>query len=115
MTELNHGMQVLKIDKKSARFEKRRQAWEKVRKQGKLRFILFRGVIGYGALMIIVLACCDKFIDHKVLAVHPIRSSFLILMGWFIGLIGWDTGEKRFHDPGKQQRSINENRPGSAQ
>jgi hypothetical protein len=109
MTEMNDGMQVLKVEKKSARFEKRRQAWEKVRKHGKLRFILFRGVFGYGVLMIIVLACIDKFIDHKVLAVHPIRSSFLILAGWFIGLIGWDAGERRFRDQGKQQHSINEN------
>jgi hypothetical protein len=95
-----------KLDK-AEKFEKRRQAWEKMRKQGNLRFILIRGVLGYGVSMIIAFACIDKFIDHKSLAIHPIRSLILILGGCVIGLMGWDDGERRFHGVTKQQDSIN--------
>jgi len=96
---------------KSERFEKRRQAWEKIRERGKLRFILYRGVLGFGVLMIIGSACIDRFIDHKILAFHPISSLFLILMGWLIGQIGWDDAERRFQPATKQQDSIEESHP----
>jgi hypothetical protein len=95
-----------KLDK-SEKFEKRRQAWEKVRKQGGLRFILFRGVLGWGVSMIIMGACVDTFIDHKHLSVHPVRSLFLLLAGSILGLLWWADGERRFHYATKQQDSIN--------
>jgi hypothetical protein len=77
--------------------EAQRERWERVRRQGKLRFIFFRGILGYGVFMIIFGAYADKFIDHKVLAIHPVRSLFLISVGWFVGLWGWNDGENRFH------------------
>jgi hypothetical protein len=119
MAETSDEQKKLKADRKAAKFEKHRQAWEKTRQRGREPFIIRRGVLGWGGFMIISTTCTDVFFRHKSvdelfwvsvligLAIWP-------LSGAIVGLIAWDSAERRFHDTTKQTDSINENLLGKA-
>jgi len=95
----------LKLNKPE-KLGKRREAEEKTRQRGRLSFILYRGVLGWGGLMIVVTSSSDVLIDHKRLAIHLVRSLFLILAGSVMGLLWWDNAEGRFHRATKHQDMI---------
>ena len=62
--------------------EKLREAWEKKRQRGKLRFVLMTGVLGWGGFMFIFTNCVYVFVNHQKLD-WPLV---------IIGLIAWPPG-----------------------
>src|ERR1035437_5315054 len=84
--------------KKSAKFEKQRQSWEKTRKLGKLSFIIYRGVLGWGGFMFLWMTIFEVFVIHRSLSWLFMLVSALIwpLAGYGWGLWEWRWLERRF-------------------
>lgn len=83
-----------------AKFEKHRQAWERLRRRGKLSFVLYKGVLLWGGFMFILTTCANVFIWHDHLDRLPV---FLVidalvwcLFGSIWALWVWHRCERRF-------------------
>jgi len=113
MADVNGVTPLVNDDKKSTKFEKQRQSWEKIRKRGQLSFILYRGVLGWGGLMFLVMTATKVFVDHRRLSWFSMLVSALVwaLAGYCWGLCVWSWTERRFQGAGKQQNSIKESKP----
>ena len=83
-----------------AKFEKHRQAWEKLRQRGKVSFILYKGVLLWGGLMFVLTTCTNVFIRHDPLNRLPmflvIDALIWCLFGSIWGIWMWHRCEKRF-------------------
>jgi hypothetical protein len=89
------------------KFEKQRQAWEKIRERGKLHFVLTRGSLGWGGFMFIFMTCMSFFVDHKKPDLFlPISALFWLLAGYPFGLWLWRWCEERYHSPTNKPPSI---------
>jgi hypothetical protein len=58
--------------------------WERIRERGKLRFVLTRGVLGWGGLMFVFMSGIGIFLHHG--------RFYLSLPGVAFGLLIWGTG-----------------------
>jgi hypothetical protein len=77
--------------------EKRRQAWLKISGRGKARFVLIRGVLGWGMTTFVLIGLYRVFVNHDRSYLNPI-SLFIGLIAWSIGgalwgLAMWRTGQ----------------------
>jgi hypothetical protein len=86
-----------------AKFEKHLQAWERLRKRGKLSFVLYKGVLLWGGLMFILTTCANVFARHDQLGRLPVFLVIDALVWCFFGSIWalwvWHRCEKRFGGP----------------
>jgi hypothetical protein len=78
--------------------EKQREYWVKTSAQGKGRFILLRGVLGFGGTTCILFTVVRIFIDHDPSYFKPtfILIDLLVwfLAGYFFGVSMWERGQK---------------------
>jgi hypothetical protein len=78
--------------------EKHREYWLKTSAQGKRRFILLRGVLGFGGTMCIFFTVTKVFIDHDTSYLKPsiIPIDLLVwsLAGYSFGVLMWERGQK---------------------
>jgi hypothetical protein len=81
----------------AARNNEWRRSWEKTRRRGKLRFILFRYVLIWGGLQICleVILHWDLFHGPNASYVYG-GSAFTLLMAFLLGLWVWYGNEKRY-------------------
>ncbi len=108
MAEVNGITPLVSDNKKSIKFEKQRQSWEKIRKRGKLSFILYRGVLGWGGFMFLVMTTFQVFVNHRSLSWSFMLVSALVwpLAGYVCGLCVWSWSERRLHGD-EEPTSIN--------
>jgi hypothetical protein len=87
-----------------ARFERQRQAWQRLRQRGKLSFIFYRGILLWGGCMFVFSTCTDVLIRHDHLDESPafltIDALVWLLSGMIWGIWIWHRSEKRFGEPG---------------
>jgi hypothetical protein len=80
------------------RFDRQRQAWEKIRQRGKRSFILRRWVLLWGGFMFVVTNCLSYF-RHETWKspVFYLGEALIWCAGGYIGgLWCWHLLEKRF-------------------
>ena len=78
-------------------FEKQCDAWAKIRARGKQRFILLRGVLGWGSLMFVFMNAMDLFVHHRIDSWWlPISLVFWIAAGYGVGISMWNSFEGKF-------------------
>jgi hypothetical protein len=89
-------------------FERQCKKWEETIRRGKLRFILTRGVLGWGCWMLVFMTCMSVFVDHHKLDMSTVVIELAIwpLAGYGVGLGMWRSLEKQFHDPANKPPSI---------
>jgi hypothetical protein len=78
--------------------EKRRQAWLKISARGEVRFVLLRGVLGYGVLVFGLDTLYSLFINHDRRCLEPFNLIWSV-MTWLVvglgfGLFMWFSGQK---------------------
>jgi hypothetical protein len=91
--------------------EIRRQAWLRMQRQGKLSYVLRRGVLLWGGSMFVLFACWNAYQlrDHldKLPVLLALNAVIWSLGGMSWGLWTWHSCEKRFRNE-LPQDSINE-------
>ena len=81
--------------------EKSHDAWADARKKGKWHFVFFKGVLGWGVPMFLVMACGPVFLGFPYWA-DPTRFYWVwepllwVSAGLFYGMATWHTSEKFF-------------------
>jgi len=79
--------------------------WEKIRVKGKNHFVLYRGILGWGLYMFIVLTIFNHLqqVDFDFSSLNSISLPILIINfivcsigGWFFGVLTWANSEKSF-------------------
>lgn len=88
------------------KFEKHRQAWERLRQRGKLSFVLYKGVLLWGGFMFVLTTSTNILIRHDPMDRMP-RFLVIDALIWCVsGAIGalwvWHRCEKRFGRPTMQ-------------
>ncbi len=83
--------------------------WERTRAKGKWRFVLLRGIIGFGVVMIVITGLMDHLLAYFHITsdislkyfwqdLLTIRAPFLLLGGVVIGLIAWRRKESEYQE-----------------
>ncbi|HUX27832.1 MAG TPA: hypothetical protein VMV39_03555 [Terracidiphilus sp.] len=93
--------------KDPTKYERQCDRWEKIRQKGKTRFLLLRGVLGYGGFMYLFMVCARVFVSHERLA----WPYMLISCGWFVagyfwGIWIWRWYDDEFHGAENRSASI---------
>ena len=79
--------------------------WEKIRVKGKSHFILYRGVLGWGLYMFVVLTIFNhlqavdfQFSELKSISLQIVFINFFICIigGFFFGRLTWSASEKSY-------------------
>jgi len=83
-----------------AELEKQRQSWLKMRKGGKLAFVLYRGVILWGGTMFLIFGCMNAYVSRhnfeRLWAMLGINAVIWFVGGLVWGLWVWNGCERRF-------------------
>lgn len=78
-------------------FERQREAWTKTRSRGRQRYILLRGVLGWGSFMFVFMNAMDLFIHHRIdYWWLPISFVFWLAGGYGFGISMWNSFEAKF-------------------
>ena len=85
--------------------EKQRQIWDKMRKHGKTRFILYRTVLG-GICCTFADSCIELLVFHKRVYHSPLFLGFITLIWclvcFIVSLSAWRRNERQFRNDSKQ-------------
>ena len=100
----------------TAKMVKKRQAWEKMRQQGKRSYILRRGVLRWGGFMFVLTTCTDIFVRHFPPHLRLMVVGLIVwpLTGYAWGLAMWIMHERFFFGWPKKQPSNDVNQPEQA-
>jgi hypothetical protein len=93
---------------RSAVFNRQRLKWEKKRKHGKRSFLLYRGVLKWGGIILTTIT--NVLARHKTLTWILVVSTLIacLFAGYVWARCVWVLNERRFSGAGKQQDSIKE-------
>jgi len=72
--------------------------WERAKAKGPLRYILMRGVLGWGVPMAVFVLAAEYFIFHRTFEFHEIvmRSVVFLMGGVLSGALDWKWTESRY-------------------
>jgi len=70
--------------------------WEAVRKRGEIRWVLFRGVLGYGGTLFLFNLLFDIAYHKQLWPSTAFGAVFWIIAGAFFGDWTWNSSERRF-------------------
>ena len=78
--------------------ERAKGGWELTRVKGRTRFVLTRGVLGWGVPMALVMLLKDYFFDGEALTPVGLLISLVVFLsgGYFFGLALWALNEKSY-------------------
>jgi hypothetical protein len=81
----------------SARLEKQRELWLRIRAKGRQRFILLRGVLGFGGSMFIWTNAMGMIFDRESIDWFlPVSLMIWLGAGYFFGRSQWNRAESRY-------------------